>query len=392
MSVRANSARSRWPRVRITPAGWLFSVITILVGLATVYSQPALMFVVFGVMLGAVLFSVLLSRRMVLAADVRRDMPERVWQNQTVHLAYALRNTRRRGACLGLNVEEISPASIESVSAYCVHLGPRSVFRAGARFVARRRGRIHLSGVRLFTRFPFGLVESSRRIDLPKSLVIWPALGQLKRRLLDRGAVETSSAAPSGATGGQDEFFGLREYREGDNPRWIHWRRSAACRVPVVREMAKPLPETLWVIVDTYWPDKLEDATLCREKLLRFAGTLIDHALSRGYLVGLALAYSDRARVLAPAEGRGQRSALLDALADADENTKIPLEDLLGRLARGQMRMAQVVLVAPDSQRLASAPLGGVRAECRSVTVITDKRLPEVFEDNPLAVAAENAS
>ena len=350
------------------------------------------MFVVFGVMLGAVLFSALLSRRMVLAADARRDMPERAWQNQTVHLAYALRNTHKRGACLGLNVEEVSAANIESIGGYCVHLGPQSVFRAGARFVARRRGRIDLSGVRLFTRFPFGLVESSRRVDLPKSLVIWPALGQLKRRLLDRGAVETSSAAPSGATGGQDEFFGLREYREGDNPRWIHWRRSAARDIPVIREMAKPLPEVLWLIVDTYWPNKLTDATLRREKLLRFAGTLIDHALARGYLVGLAVAYSDQVKALVPAEGRGQRSALLDALADADENTKIPLEDLLSHLARAQMRTAQVVLVAPDSQRLTSSPLGAVRAECRSLTVIAEDRLPEVFEDNPLAVAAENAT
>jgi len=370
----------------------LFTLIAILVAMAAVQSQAALAYVVFGVMLGAILLSVFLSRSMVLAVDVRRDMPERAWQNQTVHLAYALRNTHKRGTCLGINVEEARPAGVESIGGHCVHLVPQGAFRAGARFLARRRGRIHLEAVVVSTRFPFGLVEYSKRVDLPKSLVIWPALGQLKRRLLNRGAVETSSAAPSGATGGQDEFFGLREYREGDNPRWIHWRRSASRKLPVIREMAKPLPEVLWVLIDTYWPDRLKETTLRREKLLRFAGTLVEHALGRGYLVGLAMAYGDEPRVLFPSEGRAQRSALLDALADADDNTKVDLDRLLRRFTRGQMRTAQVVLVAPGSSRLKSAPLGAIRSQCRSVTVITETQLPEVFEDNPLAVSQENAT
>jgi len=372
----------RWVQLRITRPGWLFLVVSALVGMAAGQSQAALAFVLFGVMLGTVLVSGLLARRMVLAVSVHRDMPERARQHQTIHLAYSLRNVRKRGSCLGLSVRELVPAGVDIAGGYCLQLAAGEVFRTGARFAARRRGRVELQAISVSTSFPFSLVTATRAVKAPQSLVIWPAMGQLKRRLLDRGAVETSSAAPSGATGGQGEFFGLREYREGDNPRWIHWRRSATRRIPVIREMARPLPEALWLIVDAHWPEELPAFDAIREKLLRFAGTLIDHALARGYVVGLAIASGGKAQVLRPAEGRSQRSALLDTLAEVDESTWIPLSDVLAALRREQLRNAQVILIAPDSPWLHAAPIAALRAEARSLTVITDKHLDEVFEDN----------
>lgn len=381
---------SRQTQLKLTVSGWLFLAMTGMLGLAAVQSQAAMVFVTFGIMLGALLVSIAMAGRMVSAVSVRRDMPDRVWQHQTVHLAYSLRNSHRSGACLGLNVDEISAGDIETAGGYCLELQPRSVFRAGARFAALSRGRINLRAVQVSTSFPFGLVMARRAIDAPRSLVVWPALGKLKRRLLMGGAVETSSAPPSGVSGGQDEFFGLREYRDGDNPRWIHWRRSAATTMPVIREMAKPLPEVLWVIVDTYWPNRLPEAGRRREQLLRFAATLIDHALSRGFMVGMAVACSDGARILHPAEGRGQRSSLLDALADVDENIDTPLTDVLAGLHRGQFSRGQVVVIAPDSPRLAGASLAAIRAEGKSLTIITERELPEIFQDNPLAVAEQD--
>jgi len=390
MDTGLKNRRSRKRRCRLTRPGWLFLTVAVLVGLAASQSQAAAFtYVIFGVMIAALLASLVLARRIVSAVTVRRDVPERVWQNQTVHLAYHLRNVRRRGACLALSVEEVCPDELHSAAGFCVHVPPRAVFRAGARFVARKRGRIQLSAVNISTGFPFGLITASRTVAVPASLVVWPALGKLKRRLLAGGAVEISSAPPSGASGGQDEFFGLREYRPGDSPRWIHWRRSAGKATPVVREMARALPEVLWVVLDTFMPRRSGAAERRRERMLRFAATLIDHALSRGYLVALALAYGDGARTLAPAEGRGQRSALLDALADVDANTRTRLDETIGSLPRDQLRQGQVVVVAPSAKGLATAPLGALRAACRSVTVVTDRELPLVFEDDPLARQAE---
>jgi len=379
--------RSRYStrtRLRLTPAGWLFLLLTVFIGLAALQSQAALVFVLFGIMAGTLLVSGTLSKRMVSGLRVRRDMPGRVWQNQTVHLGYDLRNIRRSGTSLGLSVNEVAPPGVESAGGYCLQLPPRTTFRTAGRFAARKRGRLDLKGIHVATVFPFGLVSARRFVEIPRSLVVWPGLGKLKRRVLLSGAVEISTAAPSPATGGQDEFFGLREYREGDNPRWIHWRRSATRTLPVIREMTKPLPQILWIILDTYWPNRLRPANERREKFLRFAATLIEYALSRAYLVGLAVGYGAGTRVLPPGEGRAHRSALLDALADVDENTRTKLSGTLGALRRGQLTQAQVVLIAPDSTASRTDGLGDLRSECRSLTLVNERHLTELFQDDPL--------
>ena len=370
----------------MTLAGWLFLAVSVLLGLAAVRSQAPLMFILFGGMMGALHISAILARRMLSAAQVRREAPSRVWQHQTVHIGYFLRNTRKRRPCLALGLSQLLPDGIESTSGFCAHLPAGGSFRAGARFTARRRGRFVLRAVRLNTFFPFGLIEATRKFEEEFPVVVWPARGKLKRRLLRHGAVESSSLAPSRASGGQDEFFGLHEYRDGDNPRWIHWRRSAGRAAPVVREMSRPLPEILWVILDTCQSDPSGAAESRREQAIRFAATLIDYAFSRQYKVGLALAYGSGPRVLSAEAGRGHRRALLDALADIDSNTSWRLSDTAGPLRRGQLAEAQVVVVTDGAADQAETLLR-IGRSCRHMRVISSGTLDEFFEDGPIAVA-----
>jgi uncharacterized protein (DUF58 family) len=369
----------------MTMAGWAFLGVSLMICAGAVESQAPLLFLLFGAMMGVLHVSALLARRMIRSADLCRDVPTRVWQNQTVHLGYYLSNRRRRGSLLGLEVREIAPEGIEAAPAYCVHLGPRAVFRAGGRFAARRRGRIRMGRVRLSTPFPFGLVAARKEFSQPADVVIWPARGRLKRRMLHWGAVETSRSAPSPATGGQDEFFGLREYRPGDNPRWIHWKRSAMRPTPVVREMARPLPEILMVVLDTRCEAGDLPKAQLREKMIRFAGTLIDHALSRGYLVGLALAHSRGVVLRRPAPGRGQLCSLLDALADVDANAARPLEETLACIDPMMVRSAIVVAVSLEEGWRPGAAGKPPPFGCRRLLVVNGRNIGEVFDDDPLA-------
>jgi len=387
MTAPGSQARGGRIHLRPTAAGWVFLAIALAVCITSVKSQAAMLFVMFGAMIGAMVVSAALAGRMLAGIELRRDVPDHAWQNHTVHLGYYLRNVRRRGSCLGVSMEETGSEGIESVRGFCTHLAPKAFFRAGARFVIRRRGRIRLQGVELRTLFPFGLVAARRVAPLSRTLVVWPARGRLKRTLLRQGAVEASTAAPSQATGGQDEFFGLRDYRSDDNPRWIHWRRSASRTSPVVREMCRPLPDALLVVLDTHLPDASDLDIHRRERIIRFAATLIHHAFSRGYQVGLALAMKGQAAVFAPASGLGQQRQLLDALADIDLNTTVTLEATLERLHRGLLRDSQVTVLTTERSRLRPSALGPVRAACREFTLVDENQLDQLFEDDPLSVA-----
>lgn len=365
-----------------TLVGLLYLGALLLIAVAAVNTQRALLFIILGLMLGALFLSVAVSRRTISAVDVIRDMPERAFANRVVYLEYYLRHRRRRGPAIGLELAEVRPpAQLESVGAYCLYLPPGSAFRSGSRFVVRQRGRFELTRVRLSTRFPFSLLEARRDIAQTDSLVVWPALGRLRTEPLVEGAAEISDAAPSLVRSGADEFFGLREYRQGDNPRWIHWKRSAATGTPVVREMSKPRPDVLYVVMDTQLPDLSARQDRLRERLIRFAATLVDHAFHREYRVGLAVAYSDRTVAVSAAAGRGHRTALLDVLADIDRNTDTPFSQALASLPRRLLRDAHVVAVAAEPRRLQG--LSAVRSACRRLTVVTPENLDELFEDDP---------
>ncbi|MBS3735464.1 MAG: DUF58 domain-containing protein [Phycisphaerae bacterium] len=374
-------------RFRLTGAGWVFLAVAVLVGVAAVktYDRP-MMYVLFGGMFGAVHASAFLVRRMLRGVAVQQRGPSRVWQDQTVHVGYLLRNRRRRGTAMALRLKQLIPRQIQSADGYCAQLPPGASFRAGARFVARQRGRFVLRGLRVETSFPFGLVAANRRFGRPTELVVWPARGQLRRQLLRRGALESSAEAPSRDSGGQDEFFGLREYREGDSPRWVHWRRSAGRRMPVVREMARPLPDILWVLLETRLTDSTGDGTAQRERMLRFAATIIEYAFFRGYRVGMGLGGAAGPRLWRPAGGRGQRRQLLDALADVGA-TDHSLSRTLGALHRADLADAEVIAVTPDAA--VGDALADLRGACRRLRVIRPAELSAYFiDDAPAAVDA----
>ncbi|MBN1553185.1 MAG: DUF58 domain-containing protein [Phycisphaerae bacterium] len=381
--------KDRRTTLRVTLAGWLFLLVSLLVGLAAVRSQMPMMFVLFGAMLGGMAVSAMIARGMVIAANVHRELPTRAWQFETVYFGYYLRNRRRHSPCLGIALHEIAPRGVENAYGYCVHLPGRSVFRAGCRLNAENRGRVDLKGVRLTTKFPFGLVIVRRDVEQTASLVVWPAKGRLKSDLFRRGALEASNAPPSRLQGGQDEFFGLREYRTGDSPRWIHWRRSAGRETPVVREMAHPVPDVLFLVIDTSLDETEPLAEWQRERLLRLAATMIDQALMRGFQVGLAIAGAKGPEVFPPAMGIGARISLLDALANVSDAEPVAFHRVVEAIPASAVHNAQTFLLTEAREGISPAVLAGLGRSARHLEVIAAVDLEGVFEDNPLVRTRE---
>ena len=289
---------------------------------------------------------------------------------------------------MGIRLREIKPRGVEDTSGYCVHLPPGGAFRAGARLSAVRRGRVDLAGVSVETVFPFGFVRARLDLPAPRTLVIWPALGYLTADLLQRGAAQTSAASPGRHQGGQDEFFGLRDYRTGDSPRWVHWRRSAGRPVPVVREMAHPVPETVLLVLDTDGRELNAGTWLFRERMLRFAATLIEHALSRGFSVALAIGTTDGALVLPPGGGLGARRRLLDALGELADPINVGINNVIAEIPATTIANTQILLVTPRPERLGTEAVAPLARNGRHLEVIGPRELDSVFADSPLLARA----
>lgn len=384
------AARSRRPsiRLRLTLAGWAFLGTTALVAVVAINSRLALVLILFGGMMGALYVSMVLSRRMVWVLQVRRAPPPRARQFEPVRLEYVLRSPQGGGSSLALRVEELPAGRHAAPPACCPHLPSRQAARAACRLIPQRRGRIRLEALKVSTVFPFGLVAASRRFEQAGSLIVWPARGRLRGSLLAEGAVESSPAGPSLAAGGQDEFYGVREYRAGDNPRWIHWRRSAGRPEPVVREMSRPRPLTLWVVMDTHLGDGTPAARAARERTIRFVATLLEDALWRGHPAGLILAYADGPAVIRPSDRLGQRDRLLDALADVDDNVAWTLERTMAALRPQRLREGRLVVVGRQGAAQGWLRRAGRSGAGGNVSLVDVEGLSDLYVDCP---AAEDA-
>ena len=218
-------------------------------------------------------------------------------------------------------------------------------------------------------------------IAIEGQLVVWPARGKLRNNILQFGAVNTSRSAPSRVRGGQDEFFGLRDYRNEDSPRWIHWRRSAQKGELVVREMVHPLPEMLWVVVDTYIDEVENISDTERERLIRFAATLVDAAISKSFLTGMVLSVGGRIVVFPPSDARDQQRILLDALADIDANCSHRLEEVVTHLTCKQIANSRLVIVNMSAKPLGADVTKPLDRCCRNVTVVNSGNCSQFFHD-----------
>jgi uncharacterized protein (DUF58 family) len=212
--------------------------------------------------------------------------------------------------------------------------------------VAARRGRLKLSGFRLSTRFPFGLIPTSKDIEAPAELLVYPALVPVPANLL-RGFASQHGRGLHKWRSRRGEFFGLREFRQGDDPRDIHWRTSARRGAPFVREAEDDEGQEVCLVLDNGVTSVAPPAAGPRgegtgarsrpagadvadgtdspfEDTVSLAASLACELLARGYRVGLCA----RGEEITPEGGQAQATRLLRFLALVGPvSPEVPLRD-----------------------------------------------------------------
>lgn len=258
---RVRHSTSALRGLRITFSGLLCVGIVIMVGLAALNSEANLLFLLFGISVGVVLASAVWPVFMVRRLDIERGVPAAVAAGRHFEMEYVVHSRRRWFRSWSLTIGELPSGRppVRLPLAYVETLKPGDTHHARVSAMCPMRGRYALRGVRILSRFPFGLFACSVDYRLPAEFIVYPAMGRFRRSpWRERRHSDSLSQGNTRRRGGeQEEFYGVREYRQGDNPRWIHWRRSAHAGHLVVRESPPARVQQLIVIVDP-WPEPAE--------------------------------------------------------------------------------------------------------------------------------------
>src|SRR5262249_6082866 len=248
----------------LTREGALYFLVSLALLVAGLVQQVNLILLVFTLAAGPFLASIFGGRSMLRRLSVLRRVPAYVFSGDPLVIDYALENGRRWYASLALFIEDSLIPVDRSVSGAAT-MTPRVFFaRVPGRERARtqwqcpspRRGRYRFRDLDVGTRSPFGIVEHRVTITLSDLIVVYPRIGQLTRRwfLIQRQATENRRGQRHDRSAQQMEYHGLRDYRSGDSPRWIHWRTSARRGELRVKEFEQQNEQELAIPVDPWLP------------------------------------------------------------------------------------------------------------------------------------------
>jgi len=239
--VRAAIWRLFHPRRTIKPTrdGWWCLLVSVALGVAAINTGNNLLYLLVSALLALIVVSGILSEQSMRGLDLTGVAPDEIYAGQPALLGATIANRKGWFTSYSLTVELLAAEAraLESTSRF---IYVRRVEAGRERLVTweetlPRRGRHRLTGVRITTRFPFGLFVKAARPALADEVVVFPAVRPVSAESLRR--LGESGEASARRRGRGNDLYNLRGYRAGDDPRFIHWRSSAKTEGLMVREL-----------------------------------------------------------------------------------------------------------------------------------------------------------
>jgi uncharacterized protein (DUF58 family) len=234
--------RTIWP----TRDGWWCLLVVIGLGVAAINTGNNLLYLLVSLLLSLIVVSGVLSEQSLRGLRLEADVPDEIYAGAPVLFGAVLANRKGWLTSYSITLELL----VRGGATRFIYL-PR--LEAGRDRLLTweetlpSRGRQRLAGVRLTTRFPFGLFLKAGRTMLELPVLVFPAVHPIPSETLHRLAGAGTSATRRRGRG--HDLYNLRTYRAGDDPRHIHWRTSAKVQVLLVREMEAETTEDTRVVL-----------------------------------------------------------------------------------------------------------------------------------------------
>jgi uncharacterized protein (DUF58 family) len=165
---------------------------------------------------------------------------------------------------------------------------------------------------------PFGMVELNRTFSATTSLVVIPRVVPLPPIPLSGAWTGSGDNRPRAFASGSAEDVTVREYRQGDDLRRVHWRSSARVGDLMVRREEQPWQSRATLFLDNrQLAHRGRGAASSLEHAVSVAASIAVHLVQRGFTVRLVTASGDEQGGSWHERGgqAGETAPLLESLA-----------------------------------------------------------------------------
>ena len=297
----------------VTRAGMIYILISVVIGIAALNTGNNLLYVIVAAMLSAILVSGFSSALVLRSLKLDVHLPEHVFAGRPMLARLRLSNASSWLASFSVRVvpakrkakseerwrweastfvwprnrppqdqwlrlpdrrlrrvREEAEKPILQESVYFPFLAPGEELRANLEINFPARGRYREKNFGLATRFPFAFLMKTRRINLPREVIVFPAVEPADRFLEVLPMV--TGEFESFVRGRGNDLYLIREYKPDDSARHVDWKATARTGSLKVREFSREDERKLRIVFDNPAPGVLQPVVY--ERVVRLAASL----------------------------------------------------------------------------------------------------------------------
>ena len=336
---------------KLTREGVIYIVGIFVVSIAALNTGNNLLFMVLACLLAGLLISGVLSRVVLGGVDVKLELPEHIFAQRTVLAIAELHNTKpiapsfsvslvgEASAKAKKNAPAQSAAQILDRPVYFPYIPHRQTVRQNIELTFPRRGVYRQDSLGLRTKFPFGFLQKTRRVDSTIEAVVYPRIQPTEEFYEVLPLV--SGELESYQRGRGNDLYAIRDYQFNDSARHVDWKASARTGALQVKEYAREDERRVMLVFDPYIAPQGTEAqtaeqferavTLCAGLAWHFyeissvmefrSAGFATPRMSAGEIIYDILRYLAGVTPLKPQPGK----SFLDTLADSPDIFKIVL-------------------------------------------------------------------
>jgi uncharacterized protein (DUF58 family) len=232
---------------KLTREGLVYLGGVAVVTLAALNTGNNLLFMVLACLLSGILISGVLSRLVLSGVDLHLELPDHIFARQPAMALAELRNEKFWLPSFSLSVvgeapttkreRGRAPGAILTRPIYFPYLPRMGAVRQNVELTFPRRGVYRQDALGLRTKFPFGFLQKTRRVDADLEIVAYPAV-RASEEFFDVLPLVTGELE-SYVRGRGHDLYAIRDYRSTDSARHVDWKATAKKASLQVREYAR---------------------------------------------------------------------------------------------------------------------------------------------------------
>lgn len=263
--------------IKINKAGYIYILLTILIGFSAVNTGNNLLYIITSTLLGYMLISGVFGRRNIHQVTVSLHFPQECFAQTPVPVGVSVSNGSRFIPAFLIKI------TVENQQVLFPIIDAKSSTTEYLHMTFPKRGRYKVEDALVSSVFPFNFFNRFRRISINMELLIFPKLVKcsLERRSTERVPIkgERSSDSP----GYDSDILSIRDYVEGDAIKYISWKATAKTGHLKTKEMATL--QSPKIIIDLNKMKKLYDL----ETAISCAAYLVVKLIRSGNPVGILI-------------------------------------------------------------------------------------------------------